>query len=414
MADELFELEESFLDPAVQDDPFDTYTTLHEKCPVYKVPENGLYMVTKYEDVREVLTTPSIYSSRPGTGAGGLNEASKAHAQVFQEKGWVKGRTLQRTDPPEHSHYRKILGRVFTNRAVEGMIPRIDEITHSLIDQFIDRGQCEFVSEFALPLPGIFICEQLGLPAEEYETFKKWADAMLAMSQRPLSPDEAVIQAEYEVEAQHHLAREFEKRREEPTDDLISALVHAHQEDEPFTMEELQDLMHQLVTGGFETTTAAIGTSMWLLLRYPDQMQKLRDDRSLQKNFIEESLRFDSPVAGLWRTAACPAEIGGASIPEGSAVMPRFAAANRDAEVFESPEVFDITREDLHKHVAFGLGSHFCMGASLARAELMSAFTAILDRMDNIRLAKPLDDNPHKFSFFLRPMKELHIEFDKI
>ena len=145
MADELFELEESFLDPAVQDDPFDTYTTLHEKCPVYKVPENGLYMVTKYEDVREVLTTPSIYSSRPGTGAGGLNEASKAHAQVFQEKGWVKGRTLQRTDPPEHSHYRKILGRVFTNRAVEGMIPRIDEITHSLIDQFIDRGQGEFV-----------------------------------------------------------------------------------------------------------------------------------------------------------------------------------------------------------------------------------------------------------------------------
>ena len=265
MAEESFELDESFLDPVVQDDPFDAYATLHEKCPVYKVPENGLYMVTKYEDVREVLTTPSIYSSRPGTGAGGLNEASKAHAQVFEEKGWVKGRTLQRTAPPEHSHYRKILGRVFTRRAVDGMIPRIDEITHGLIDQFIDRGHCEFVSEFALPLPGIFICEQLGLPAEEYETFKKWADAMLAMSQRPLSPEEAVVQAEYEVEAQHHLAREFDKRRKEPTDDLISALVHAHQEDEPFTMEELQDLMHQLVTGGFETTTAALSTSMWLL-----------------------------------------------------------------------------------------------------------------------------------------------------
>ena len=148
-----------------------------------------------------------------------------------------------------------------------------------IIDQFIDRGHCEFVSEFALPLPGIFICEQLGLPAEEYETFKKWADAMLAMSQRPLSPEEAVVQAEYEVEAQHHLAREFDKRRKEPTDDLISALVHAHQEDEPFTMEELQDLMHQLVTGGFETTTAALSTSMWLLLRHPDQMQMLIDDR---------------------------------------------------------------------------------------------------------------------------------------
>ena len=143
-------------------------------------------------------------------------------------------------------------------------------------------------------------------------------------------------------------------------------------------------------------------------------MQMLIDDRSLQKNFIEESLRFDSPVAGLWRTAACPAELGGASIPEGSAVMPRFAAANRDSEVFDNPDQFDITRDDLHKHVAFGLGSHFCLGASLARAELMSAFTAILDRMENIRLVEPLDDQPHKFSFFLRPMKELHIEFDKV
>jgi cytochrome P450 len=412
--DEIYESDASFLDPAVQDDPFETYAELHEKCPVYKVPENGLYMVTKYEDVREVLTTPTVFSSRPGTGAGGLNEASRAHAKVFVENGWTKARTLQRTDPPEHSHYRKLLGRVFTNRTVEGMIPRLDEITHSLIDNFIDKGQCEFVSEFALPLPGIFICEQLGLPAEEYETFKKWADAMLAMSQRPLSPDEAVIQAEFEVEAQHHLAGEFEKRRQEPTDDLISALVHAHQDDEPFTMEELQDLMHQMVTGGFETTTAALGTAMWLLLRYPDQMEKLRADRSLQKNFIEESLRFDSPVAGLWRTTACPVEIGGTTIPEGSPVMPRYAAANRDAEVFERPDEFDITREGLHKHVAFGLGNHFCIGASLARAELTSAFTAILDRMDNINLAYPLDPEPHKFSFFLRPLKELRITFDKI
>ena len=234
------------------------------------------------------------------------------------------------------------------------------------------------------------------------------------MSQRPLSPEEAVVQAEYEVEPQHHLAPQIDKRRKEPTDDLISALVHAHQEDEPFTMEELQDLMHQLVTGGFETTTAALSTSMWLLLRHPDQMQMLIDDRSLQKNFIEESLRFDSPVAGLWSTAACPAELGGASIPEGSAVMPRFAAANRDSEVFDNPDQFDITRDDLHKHVAFGLGSHVCLGASLARAELMSAFSAILDRMENIRLVEPLDGQPHKFSFFLRPMKELHIEFDKV
>tara|TARA_B100000686_G_scaffold348452_1_gene439518 strand:- start:205 stop:1455 length:1251 start_codon:yes stop_codon:yes gene_type:complete len=412
-SDDQFELGKSFLDPVIQDDPFDAYEDLRRNCPVYELPETGLFMVTRYEDVREVLTTPSIFSSRPGAGAGGANEASKAHAAVFSEKGWVKARTLQRTDPPEHTHYRKILGRVFTNRTVERMRPRIEEITHELIDQFIDRGSCEFVSEFALPLPGIFICEQLGLPAQEYETFKKWADAMLAMSQRPLSPEEAVVQAELEVEAQHHLANEFEKRRKEPSDDLISLIVHAHQDDEPFTMEELQDLMHQLVTGGFETTTAAISKSMWLLLKYPDQMDKLRSDPSLVKNFIEESLRFDSPVAGLWRAAACPVEIGGASIPEGSPVMPRFASANRDPEVFESPDEFNIERENVSQHVAFGLGSHFCLGASLARAELLAAFTAILNRMDDIHLIREMDQQIHNFSFFLRPMKKLEIGFTK-
>ena len=408
-----FELDKSFLDPVTQDDPFEAYDELRQHCPVYKLPETGLFMVTRYEDVREVLTTSSVFSSRPGAGAGGANEASKAHAAVFSEKGWVKARTLQRTDPPEHTQYRKILGRVFTNRTVERMRPRLEEITNQLIDNFIDRGSCEFVSEFALPLPGIFICEQLGLPAEEYGTFKKWADAMLAMSQKPLTPEEATMQAELEVEAQHHLAKEFNKRRKEPADDLISLIVHAHEDDEPFTMEELQDLMHQLVTGGFETTTAAISKAMLLLLQYPDQMDKLRTDPSLIKNFIEESLRFDSPVAGLWRTTACPVDIGGASIPEGSPVMPRFASANRDPEMFESPEKFDIERENVNQHMAFGLGSHFCLGASLARAELLAAFTIILDRLDDIHLIGEMGQEIHNFSFFLRPMKELNIGFSK-
>ena len=127
-----FELDKSFLDPVTQDDPFEAYDELRQHCPVYKLPETGLFMVTRYEDVREVLTTSSVFSSRPGAGAGGANEASKAHAAVFSEKGWVKARTLQRTDPPEHTQYRKILGRVFTNRTVERMRPRLEEITNQL------------------------------------------------------------------------------------------------------------------------------------------------------------------------------------------------------------------------------------------------------------------------------------------
>ena len=407
------ELGASFLDPAIQDDPFATYAEMHQSCPVYRLPENGLVMVTKYDDVRSMLTDVETFSSQPSRGAAGrVNDAALAHAQYFVDHGWVKARTLQRTDPPVHSRYRKLLGRVFTGRRVKGMAPRIDAITNDLIDGFIDRGECEWVSEFALPMPGIFICEEIGLPADELPRFKRWADAMLAMAQRVLTVEEAVEEARIEVEAQHYFHEEFEKRRANPTDDLISALVHAHGDDEePLTDEELQDLMHQLITGGLETTTSAIAKGLWLLIRFPEQQALLRNDPSLMKNFIEEVLRYDSPVGGLWRLATCPVDMRGVQVEAGDAVMARYAAANRDPEQFDDPGRFDITRENVNTHVAFRVGHHFCIGAALARQELFSTFTAVIERMDNLSLARPLDDQAHEFSFFLRAMKELPISF---
>jgi len=402
----------SFLDPAVQDDPFDTYATMREHCPVHVLPENGMYMITRYDDAKAVLTDPEQFSSSPSARNARVTESSLAAKAVFEEKGWGRAQTLQRTDPPVHTHYRRLLGRVFTNRQVAQLEPRMNALCHELIDAFIDRGECEFVTEFALPLPGIIICEQLGLDATQYPLFKTWADAMLAAAQRSMTPAEAAEQAEIEVAAQHYLAAEFEQRRSEPTDDLISALVHAHnQDEEPLSMEELQDLMNQLITGGFETTTAALRTGLWLLLRYPDQMAKLRADRSLLNNFIDESLRFDSPVAGLWRTTTCPVQVAATDIPADASVMVRYAAANRDETKFDNPDVFDIERENASDHIAFGWGNHFCVGAWLARAELRAAFTALLDRLDHIELAGPLDELPHEFSFFLRPLKELPIKF---
>ena len=398
----------SFLDPAIQDDPFETYALLQQECPVHRLPEMDLYMVTRYDDAKQVLTDPATYSNNPATRSTPAGESVRAAAEVMRERGWVRARTLQRTDPPTHTRYRRLLGPMFTRRRVEPLVPRMELLCHELIDRFADRGQCEFVSAFALPLPGIVICEQLGLDATEYPRFKRWADAMLAATQRALTVEEAIEQAEIELDAQHHLADEFERRRAEPTDDLISALVTS---DEDLSIEELQDLMHQLITGGFETTTAALTTGLWLLIRHPEQMAKLRADPDLLENFVDESLRFDSPVAGLWRTTTCPVELGGAEIPAEGAVMVRYAAANRDPERFDQPARFDIERANARDHLAFGWGTHFCVGAQLARAELRAAFRALLDRLDDIELARPLDPLPHEFSFFLRPMKELPIRF---
>lgn len=398
--------------PAVQDEPFDYYRERLGQCPVWHETDIDQYIIGGQAEIRESLMDVGTFSSRPSRlrqpGA-----AVVAYHEALAARGWARASTLQRTDPPVHTRYRKLLNRVFTPAAVKEFTPHLDEITTELIDAFIGEGRCEFVSQFALPLPGIFIAEQLGLDRTQYRTFRRWADAMLALAQRPqMSVEEALEEVEVELEAQHFLAAEFDRRRAQPGDDLISMLVHAHGDDEePLTMNELQDLLHQLVTGGFETTTAALASGMLLLATHPEQQQLLRDRPELMGNFIEEVLRFDAPVAGLWRTTACPAQVAGVDIPAGSTVMMRFAAANRDQRVFDEPDRFDITRDNARNHVAFGFGNHFCVGAALARQEMVSAFTALLGRLDAIEIDGALPWPLHEPSIFLRPMKTLPVRF---
>jgi len=395
----------------VQDDPFDYYAERLAQCPVWHEEGLNQYVIGGHSELREALMDIGTFSSQPAKSRR-ANDAALAYHQVLADTGWPRQATLQRTDPPVHTRYRKLLNRVFTPATVREFTPQIDNIVADLIDRFAAAGTCEFVADFALPLPGIFIAEQLGLDRANYRTFRRWAEAMLAQANRVLTVDEAIAEAAIEVEAQQFMAVEFDKRRTEPTDDLISMLVHSHGDDEePLTMGELQDLLHQLVTGGFETTTAAFSAGMWLLTQYPDQQALLRKRPELMGNFIDEVLRFDSPVQGLWRTATCPVEIAGTTIPEGSAVMMRFGAADRDPRVFDEPDRFDITRANARNHVAFGFGAHFCVGAALARQQMHSAFTMLLDRLDDFRLADDMPVPAHEPSVFLRPMKQLPLAF---
>ena len=403
---------ESLMDHGTQSCPWTFYRQLHEHSPVYRMPENGAYIVSTFDELRDVLGDPEVFSSRAGTAAGIQADRARLHQEILAERGWRHVATLQRTDPPEHTRYRKLLNRVFTARRVAAMAAHIDDVTNGLIDGFAARGECEFMAEVALPLPGIIIAEELGLPADGIHTFARWADAMLALSMRILSEDETRAVAETELEAQHHLAAAFEARRTDPQDDLISALVHAHgSDDEPLTVPELQNLMHQLVTGGFETTTSALGHGMWLLLRHPDQLALLRNDPGLMKGFIEEVLRIESPVQGLSRRTTRDVEVAGTTIPEGSLVFVRYGAANRDERQFPDADRFDITRTNVTQHLAFGAGNHYCIGAALARQEMHSVFTNLLRRLDDIELAAPMPEPAHHPSIFLLPLKELRLRF---
>jgi cytochrome P450 len=397
----------------VQDNPFPYYREQMSKCPVWREDDINLYVIAGHEEARAALGDLKTFSSKPAAGNRAVKpEVVMAYMKVLEEKGWMHTPILQRVDPPEHGRARKILNRVFTPAQVKAYVPEIEEITNGLVDSMLARGECEFVKEFALPLPGKFIARHLGLNDAEYPRFRRWAEAMLSLAQRnDMTVEEAIVEANIEVEEQHFVVAEFEKRRQNPGgNDLISLIVHAHGEDEePFTTTELITLMHQLITGGFETTTGALSAAMILLLRHPDQMQMLRDDRSLMPNFIEEVLRYDAPVQGLWRSVACPVNVAGVEIPEKSAAMIRYGAANRDPRVFENPDVFDIRRPNAKNHISFGFGVHFCLGAALARQQMSSAFNILLDRVAEIELAKPLEYPMYDRSFFLRPLRELHL-----
>jgi cytochrome P450 len=402
----------SLLDPKVQSDPKAFYALLHDQCPVYRMPETGMFVITRYDDVRRVLRDTETFSNDTIAASGVNGAIYHHHTRVLRERGWAHVQTLQRTDPPVHGRYRRLLDQVFNIQRVNALIPHIEEVTHSLIDQFEDRGACEFVSEFALPMPGVIIAEQLGLDREQIATFKRWADTILAPAMVPMSEAEIIAAAEVELEMQHHLAAMFETRRREPRADMISALVHADSEgDEPLSLHELQNLMHQLISGGYDTVISALGNGLLLLIRHPDQMQKLRERPELMKNFVDEALRIESPVQGLLRRATREVELAGAVIPKDAMVIVRYGAANLDAARFECPHAFDVERKEAGAHLAFGNGAHFCVGRLLARQELISGFTILLDRLTNIELAGELPDPPHLPSLLLHGLKQLPIRF---
>ena len=409
------EIEGSLLDPGVASCPFAYYHELRDKAPVYRMPETGFYVISTYEDLKEVLSDPETFSNdiRIEQLAGeSVAHLGRMYDEYLDEIGWGHVQTLQRTDPPVHSRYRRLLNRALTPSRVKAMLPSVERITDELIDAFAARGECEFIADFAFPLPGKVIAEQIGMDDSEISTFKTWADAMLAPAQGLLTDEESVRHfAGLEAQAQHYLEGILEDRRAHPRDDLMSALVAPPDEgDEPFTMHELQNLMNQLITGGYTTTADAIGNAMLLLIEHPEQQELLRTDRSLLRNFADEVLRHSSSVQGLFRRTTRDVIISGTEVPADSILHVRYGAANRDERVFVRGDDFDIARDNANKHLGFSRGPHFCVGQPLAVQELMIAFDRILDRLDDIAVAPgaTLERAP---GFFLYSLTSLPLTF---
>ena len=290
--------------------------------------------------------------------------------------------------------------------------PEIEKVCHKLIDEFIDRGEAEFVVEFCEPVPMIVIAEQLGVPLSDYELFKSWSDAFVAQLSRMATPDEEVDAAKLIVAYQHYFAERIEERRKDPHDDIISDIVHAKFEDErPLDVPEMLSIIQQLLVAGNETTTNAIAECVLMWIKYPDQFAKLKANRDLVPNLVEEILRLSTPTANMWRVVTSDTEIQGTPIPAGSMVQIRFSSANRDEQKFPNPHQFDVERDNARSNIAFGYGVHMCIGASLARKEMDVAFRVLLERFDEFELACDESELSYAPNALLRGLSRLPVRF---
>ena len=413
-------LEFNLLEDETRECPFKYFEAIrHLDKPVYLMPELGAYYVSRYEDVRYIKKHPEVFSNDIYKHGGQRGGTSRNIAEEFKnENGWARVSTLQRTDPPVHTKYRGLINDAFSVARIRNMTNYIETVVNDLIDKFIDEGKCDFMWDFSVPLPCTVIADQLGVPREKIWQLKQWSDAMLAPGGGFTDEAQALECAKQVVEAQQFFAEVLGERKDAPKDDIISDLARAKLKDDPDSPEreldmfELQDLLDQLLTGGNETTTNAIGSGLMLLLQRPELMDRMRSDQKLIRNFIEESLRYETPVLHLWRVTVEDTELGGIPIPKGSSIAVGYASANRDESVFDDSETFDIERKKAGAHLAFGSGPHHCPGAALARQEMYSAFTIFLHRLDNIRTVDTNEPFKHVPSSFLRGLSNLHLEFD--
>ena len=370
----------NFFDPAFLEDPYPAFHRLRAEDPVHRHPL-GFYVLTRYDDITEFLRDPrfgksgyqAIFESRFGSGPNGP---------------WLPMSMLFR-DPPDHTRLRALVSKAFTPRVVETLRGHIEAIVERLLDRMADLPQVDVIEALAYPLPVTVISELMGVPARDNEMIKEWSrDVARALDAIALPVGPEVI--ERGGRATEAIADYFrglaEERRRRPGTDLLSGLVQAEEAGDRLSERELLATCLLLYVAGHETTVNLIGNGLLALLRHPDERRRLQADPALLPAAVEELLRYDGPVQRTGRMAAVDAEIKGVPIPTGTLVLGLTGAANRDPAQFAEPDRLDLGR-DQPRHLAFGAGIHYCLGASLARLETQVAIGAMLRRFPALTLA---------------------------
>lgn len=396
-------------------DPFDYYRAVHEAGVEIELIEGmNTYVVYSYDLCSAAAANPEVFSN-DFTALMGREQDEEI--QAILAEGWPDLPTLLTADHPVHTRNRKLVNLAFSAPRVNAIEADMREKSIELIEAFSDKGQCEFVEDFAVPLPVAMIAGQIGLDNDP-KRVKRWSDAAVDRFSQMVDHQRKLECARSLVEFQHYMKGLIDDRRANGGNDLLTDLVEARVEGEtPLTDPEIMSLMQQFMVAGNETTTSTLAGGLLQLIRNPDQMAKAKAaaggrDPKVITNLVEESLRYETPTAGMWRIVKADTELGGMKIPNGSVVQLRYAAANRDPKKFADPDKFDIERANARTHLSFGKGPHMCVGNMLSRKEMLVAFDELLERLDNFAVA---DENAIRIlpNILLRGVTHLPITFTR-
>ena len=415
-------------DPEVQQCPHAYYAEMRRSSPVFEAAAGGagLFLITRHEDVLDVVRDPQTFSSRFDVGGRSNSELARRTRELYEaEGGYDRVATMLTADPPEHTRFRRLVSKAFTPRVVSDLEPAVREIAKTLIDEMLAAtaggGSVDFVEAFAVPLPVKVIARALNVPDDRLADFKRWSDASIAGIGTDISIDDRLAAEREVIEFQKYFADQLERRRSEPQDDLLTNLLNARIDrdsggdesvpTQPLEMAEMLSIIQQLLVAGNETTTKLLTEMLRLLAENPAEWDALCEDPGRAPAVVEETLRLSTPTQGMFRAVTEQTQLAGVELAAGSHVVVMYTSANRDEAVFEDPDEFCPMREGVTNHLAFGRGIHFCLGAALARLEGRVAAEELSRRLSSVTLHSSNDFEYHP-SFLLRGLKRLVVELE--
>ena len=383
-------------------DPYPAFRELRATAPIHKT-ELGFWVASRYEDVTEILRNKNF-------GKGFVARTERTHGpDIWQQPVYAAMRHWMLVmDPPDHSRLRGLVARAFAPRHLTALRPRIQQLVDDSLDKIQDQGEMDFIRDFAHPLPVHVICDMLGIPLEERSQFFQGCRISGRLIEpTPMTPDELKQVNEGHQDQVAYFRSLFERRRKDPGDDITTELLQAAEDGGKLSDDELIANIILLFGAGHETTVNLLGNGLLALLTYREEWEKLKADPTLVTGAVEEMLRFDSSVQMTGRVAMEDVEIGGVPVPAGQPIISLLGAANRDPERYQGAEEFQVDREDV-RPTSFGGGIHHCIGAPLARIEAEIAFTTLIKRLPDLRLATP-DDPDWRLTFTLRGLSTLPV-----